>query len=115
MVLQVAIVLKDDQVDRIIHDLMEGGIGGSTIVECRGAVSEMADPEYRDHQPMFAAIRTIMNKAPKHSKMVLTILDDEKIEKAKNIVKGVMGDLTKPNTGIIFAVPLTYCEGLVAK
>ena len=43
------------------------------------------------------------------------VLPDEKVEEAKKIVNQVTGGLEQPDSGIMFAMPLTFVEGLVKK
>ena len=40
-------------------------------------------------------------------------LDDEQVSVARNVIVSIVGDLTKPNTGILFTVPIGYSEGVM--
>ena len=44
--------------------------------------------------------------------VIMFILDDEKMITARNIIKDIIGDINAPNTGIMFAMPVTYVEGI---
>ena len=42
--------------------------------------------------------------------MILVVLKDEEIQKVVDAIHQIAGDLQKPNTGIIFTVPVTRWE-----
>ena len=43
----------------------------------------------------------------------LLVVDDDEMKKARRTINDVIG-LDKPNTGIMFAVPVSFVEGLGA-
>jgi len=45
------------------------------------------------------------------NKTIFVVLDDDLVKPAIQAVKRVLGDLTKPNVGIIFVLPVEYVEG----
>jgi len=49
-----------------------------------------------------------------NSTIFSVIRTDETLEKAIALVHEIAGDLTKPNSGILFVVPITRIEGLAA-
>ena len=44
----------------------------------------------------------------------MMVLSEEEIQKAKLVVRQVVGGLDHPDTGIMFAVPALFVEGLGA-
>jgi hypothetical protein len=40
------------------------------------------------------------------------VLKDEQIEKAKEIIRKTVGDLSKPDTAIVFTLPVLSAEGI---
>ena len=46
-------------------------------------------------------------------KMMFFVVDDEEMKKARKTINDVIG-LDKPNTGIMFALPVSFVEGLGA-
>ena len=65
--------------------------------------------------PLFYGLRAIMEPEHRSSKTIFMVLPDEKVEEAKKIVNQVTGGLEQPDSGIMFAMPLTFVEGLVKK
>jgi hypothetical protein len=43
---------------------------------------------------------------------MMFVLRDEHVLTARETIKKVIGTLDKPNSAIMFAVPITYVEGL---
>jgi hypothetical protein len=39
-------------------------------------------------------------------------LKDEQVESAKEIVRGIIGDLSKPDTAVLFTLPILTAEGI---
>ena len=48
----------------------------------------------------------------KDSRTIFMALQDEKIEAAKAVVRGVVGDLSQPDTAVMFTLPVLSVEGV---
>ena len=48
----------------------------------------------------------------KTSKTMFTLIEEDKIDVLRKIINEKTGGLNKPDTGIAFAVPTTFVEGL---
>ena len=104
------LILKQvDLMNEILHELAEAGIKGGTIVDAKGMGESLLSME---DIPMFGALRQLLsNEEREDVKLLLFVVqDDEVVPTAKTIKKVV--DLEKPNTGILFSLPIYYCEGL---
>jgi nitrogen regulatory protein PII len=105
------VVLKQvDRVNDLIHALAEAGVHGGTIIDSTGMANALV--EY-DDLPFFGVLRHIVQDDGEKecSKTMFFVLEDEEIETVKGVIHKVI-DLSKPNSGIIFAVPVTFVEGL---
>ncbi len=115
MHLLIVILKKVELIDQIIKELAEVGVPGGTIIDTTGMASVL---ENMDDLPIFGMLRRVLNEsAPEEreaEKMLLFVLKDEELENTKDIVRNVIGDLNTPNTGIMFAVPVSFVEGLGA-
>lgn len=111
MQLLILILKNVDLIDKLIKKLAENEIRGCTILDGHGmgeALVEMGD------LPMFGTLRSLMSSSSKQpSKVMLMACKDDEIVKVTKVIKSVVGDLSKPNTGIMLSVPVYYCEGLV--
>ena len=106
------VVLKQvDLVNDLIHALAKAGVHGGTLIDSTGMASALAG--YED-LPIFGVLRRIVQDDGEKecSKTMLFVLKEEEIETVKRVIHKVVGDLSRPNSGIMFAVPVSFVEGL---
>jgi len=110
MQLLVLILKKVESVDEIMKKLAKVGVKGGTVVDGTGMAQSIADVE---DLPMFGILRHLVdeNISNSKSKILMFVLRDEEMIKAKVAIKEVV-DCRDPNSGIIFSIPITYVEGL---
>ncbi|MDD6401152.1 MAG: hypothetical protein PUG10_06040 [Lachnospiraceae bacterium] len=112
MNLLVVILKKANLVADICKELAEKGVHGGTIIDGTGMASVI---EKMDDLPMFGMLKAILADDDDNEvvKTMLFVMDDEELVTAKKIINEVVG-LDEPNTGIMFAVPVSFVEGLGA-
>lgn len=104
------ILKKVEIIEDLIKDLADAGLHGGTIIESTGMASTIAS---MDDGPIFGVLRRVLSNEDKESnKTLLFVVNDEELETAKRIIKKAIGDINAPNTGIMFAIPTTFVEGL---
>lgn len=104
-------VLDDStRLNEVLEAWIESGVKGVTILESTGVNRVLP----RDSaSPMFAGFAQIFGSGRVGHNTLFAVIDD--LEIADVAVKGterVLGDLTKPHTGIIFALPVVKTWGL---
>lgn len=110
MQLLVLILKQVELVDELIKELAEAGVHGGTILDGTGMANTLAN---MDDLPMFGLLRRVLSDEERElSKVMLFVMKDEQAIEARTIIKKVTGGLAKPNTGIMFSIPITYVEGL---
>lgn len=112
MNLLVVILKKADLVTEICKELAEEGVHGGTIIDGKGMASII---EKMDDLPIFGMLKSILSDDDDHEivKVMLFVMNDEETEEARKTIQRVVG-LDEPNTGIMFAVPVSFVEGLGA-
>lgn len=112
MNLLVVILKHADLVTEICKELVEEGVHGGTIVDGSGMASVI---EKMDDLPIFGMLRSILSDDDEKEivKMMFFVVNDDEMKKARKIINDVVG-LDKPNTGIMFALPVSFVEGLGA-
>ncbi len=111
MQLLILILKQVELIEDLLKKMAENNIRGCTILDGHGMGESLANME---DLPMFGTLRAMMatsNKQP--SKVLMMAVKDDEIIKTCEVIKSVVGDLSKPNTGIMLSVPVYYCEGLV--
>ncbi len=103
------ILKKVEHTEEIIHKLAESGVRGGTILEATGMANTLLDME---DLPIFGMLRHMLDSGEKEkSKVMMFVLEDQAVGSAKEVIKNIIGDFTKPNTGIMFSIPITDVEG----
>lgn len=112
MQLLILILKKVNLVDELIRELAEHGVHGGTIIDSTGMANVLGN---LDDLPMFGMLRKIINQengTKESCKTMLFLLKDSEVENARRIIRSVVGDLSRPNTAVMFSVPVTSVEGL---
>ncbi|MBB2181579.1 hypothetical protein H0486_01545 [Lachnospiraceae bacterium MD1] len=108
--LLVLILKKVQRMDDIIKQLAEAGVKGGTILDGTGMAKSLVNME---ELPIFDMLKALLADEEKEAcKVMLFVLKQDQVQDAKTAIKEVIGDLTAPNTGIMFTVPIDDIEGL---
>lgn len=112
MNLLIVILKNAELVTEICKELAEEGVHGGTILDGTGMASVI---EKMDDLPIFGMLRAILADDDEHDvvKVMMFVMDDAELTKARDIIRNVVG-LDEPNTGIMFALPVSFVEGLGA-
>lgn len=110
MQLLVLILNKVDYLQLIMTALLNIGIG-TTVLDCEGAM-HILNSSNVEPPPIFGSLRCFLNPEYKASKLLLMVVPSEKLEIAKNTIKSITGILERPDTGIMFNLPLSGVEGM---
>lgn len=108
MELLVLILNKTECLKDLLSAFMENDIKGATILNSQGMAHNLY--EYNELRFM-ASLRLLLDPEHKESKTILVVVEKEKIPVVSRIANEVTGGLDKPDTGIIFTVPVNYIEG----
>lgn len=98
---------KVELLDTLLGRLHDEGLG-ATFCDSKGMEQELV--EHNEHH-FLGSLHRLLNPARKESKVIFTVVADDKVELVAEIARDVTGGLNKPETGVLFAVPVTYAEG----
>ena len=107
------LVLKQvELVDRIMSSLANAGIHGATAIDSAGMAKSLT--KLNENIAMVQLLRGILSgEDDSHkSKTLFVIVKEEQVEDVKSTIKNITGDLSKPNAGIMFGIPVSFVEGL---
>lgn len=101
------ILNETEKLDDLLFKLEGSGITGGTILDSTG----MARMLYNNHRdiPMFGSMYMLMNEGRPMNKTILMVLDDEKVETAKGVIRKVC-DFSQPGVGVMFTLPVLSFE-----
>lgn len=109
MQLLIIVLNKLECLDKLLTALGKQKIPGATILDSKGMAQEL---EAHDELRFLGSLRLLMNPAHKENKTILMVLSDDKVPVVSKIVNEVTGGLDRPDSGILFTVPISYVEGL---
>lgn len=103
---------RTEYLEPLLEKLRVSGVRGATIFQSTGMMHVL--DKSGDDEPMFGALRQLFDPARKSSTTVMMVLEDAQTETVRSLVREVTGGLDKPDSGILFAVPVLFAEGLGA-
>lgn len=109
------VVLVLDNPDRCqdILDAWEGaGAKGITILESTG-IGRVRKSGLRDDFPLMPSLGDLFESGETHNRTLFSVVDG--LDAAHALVgaaQNIVGDLEKPNTGLLFVAPLLEVHGL---
>ena len=103
---------KTEYLEDILTELGNHNIIGATILDSEGMVRSLyAHDELR----FMGSLRRLIDPEHEKSKTIFIVLKEEKIPVVSDIVNSITGGLENPDTGVMFAVPISYAEGFGKK
>ncbi len=100
-----------NKLEDLLIQLSNRGLRGATIINSTG----MAQSLYGTNSLMMDSLKVLLNPGSEENRTIFTIVDDEQEKMFYEVVNEVIGPLSKPNTGIIFTLPIDSFNGLVPK
>ncbi len=111
MKLVTIILNKTECLENLLKEFSNNQLSGATIIDSKGMMQELFD---HDHEDLYflASLRTLLNPSHKENKTIIMVAKDEDLKLISEVVNKVTGGLDKPDTGILFTLPIDYLEGL---
>ncbi len=110
MQLLLVVLNKVELLESLLERLANAGVSGATILNSTGMLHELA--RNAEDLPIFGSLRFYLNPERDESKTIFLALEESKIECAKDIVREVVGDISKPDTAVMFTLPILSVEGV---
>ena len=110
MQLLLMVLNEVDMLDTLLEALMENGVRGATILSSTGMARELA--KNAEDYPIMGTLRYLLDPDREESKTIFMVLKDDQVESVKSVIRSVVGDLSKPDTGVIFTLPVSSAEGV---
>ncbi|MGL5978299.1 MAG: hypothetical protein ACRCZJ_04845 [Erysipelotrichaceae bacterium] len=111
MELMVIILQNPDHLEPLLAKYAKEDFRGATIFDSTGMATTLANADDQDEFKFFGALRTLLNPEHVQSKTILMVIQQSRLEQARQILESQVGDLSQPNTGILFTVPISQMFG----
>lgn len=107
MQLAVFVLSKTELLDDFLLSLSEAGIRGATVLDSKGMAHALPQ-----ESSFAASLRLILTPGHETGKTIFMVVPDEKINVISGVANQVCGDLNGPESGVLFALPVSYTEGI---
>lgn len=106
MYLLVTVVSNQEKLKPILKALKSLDIRGSIVINSQGSSS--IDNNYGDYRPALDSVLSSISELENYKKTILSLIEtEEKVNEAMDAIQALLGhNLKKPNTGIMFTIPL---------
>lgn len=111
MQLLILVLNKVECLDYLFEELIQIGVKGATVVDSKG----MARIVGEEGHSIFGSLRMLVDSDTESSKMVFMAVNDDLVEAVRATVDRVLGGLHKPDTGVLFGLPISFFDGKVDK
>ncbi len=110
----VSLVVHDPgRVDAIVRAWLEAGVTGMTLLDSSGLGRHMRDHDLRDDLPLFPSMRKVLEGEEHHSRLLFSVVPDGfELERLIEATERVLGPLDRPDSGILFVIPVARAVGL---
>jgi hypothetical protein len=110
--LVVLVLDNPDLCNSVLHAWEDVGVGGITILESTG-VNRVRRAGLRDDLPLMPSLSDLFKSGETHHRTLFSVVDSaDQTERLRLATEDVVGDLNKPNTGLLFVVHLYQVYGL---
>jgi len=109
MKLMVIVLNKVEMLEALLETMTARGLRGATILNSTGMLKVLTGSE---DLPLFGSLRYLIDSDREENKTILIVLREEQVAVAKETVHDIVGDLSKPNTAILFTLPVEDVEGI---
>ena len=103
----VAVINHEESIDSVLAGFVELGITGATVIESKGMGRVLSR-----EMPIFAGVRTLIERSRPANRTVFCVVDDGKVDDAIAMIQEACGSMTDPGAGIIFTLPVARVVGL---
>ncbi len=108
----VVLVLDNvSQFPRVLEAWQQAGVPGVTILESTGLRRMLG--VMRDDLPLIPSLRDVLASSELHHRTLFSVVEDQAtLERLIASTESIVGDFTRPHSGLLFVVPVTRVLGL---
>ncbi|MCI8565545.1 MAG: hypothetical protein HFI39_04365 [Lachnospiraceae bacterium] len=109
--LLIVVLNKIELLDKLLAALNDAEIRGATVLHSIGMAHELAGLE---DNYVISSLRAMFASDHHENRTIFMVIDQERITAATQVIDDVI-DLQKPDTGILFAVPVLFAAGIMER
>lgn len=98
-----------DKLEKLLHDLSEGGIKGATVIDSTGMAKVLS---HCDKEISFlGSLSIFLDPDREKNKTIFIVLEDKQVQIVVDIVNNTLDGFRGKNSGILFTIPIDYIQG----
>lgn len=105
----VLVLNKTELLDDLLVAFREVNLPSATVLRSMGMMQSLSGME---EQRIISTLAPLIMTSHSDNKTIFMIVDTEKAEIARQVVRDVLGDMSHPDTGIMFGLPILFTEGI---
>ena len=108
----VLVLNKVDELEDVLAAMMKAGVQGATILDSQGMGSAIVIGD-NQNLPLFGSLKSMFDREHPYNKTVFTIIETEELlNNTITAIQDTVGNLDKPNEGLMFTVPVMNVYGM---
>ena len=112
MKLLTLILKQTELISELNDELGNIGVKHGTIIDAK-SMTAVLNALSDDSIIMGGLFRRVKNfEYNEECKMLMFVLEDEQIQPVRDVIKQVIGDISKSGTAVMFTMPIDFAEGL---
>ena len=107
------ILNKTEKLDAILTEFAQNGINGATVIDSKGMARILSNKHDDNEIPFLASLRSFLKPERENNITIFTLIQDDQLSVAVEIIEKIIGDLSIKNNGIVFSFPIDYVKGII--
>lgn len=107
MQLLLFVLNKEEHLEEVLEAFLELGISGATIIDSIGMGRILAHDI-----PIFAGFRNLMQESRPGNKTIMTVVEDEQIQRIVKGIEQICGSFDEPGNGVFITLPIGFAKGI---
>jgi nitrogen regulatory protein PII len=101
---------KTGVVDELLKEFVNINVRGATIIDSMGMGRALMKSDM-DEMPIIGNIRMMLYEGKPFNKTIFSVITDEQVPLVIDAVQRVVGDMSQPDVGIMFTIPVDNVIG----
>jgi nitrogen regulatory protein PII len=109
----VVLILPDmEKGAKVLEAWEAAGVSGITVLNSTG-LGRLRRRSHRDDIPLLPSLANFLQSPEHHHQTFLSVVGSEELlDRVLAVTQETLGDMTRPDSGVIFAVPVSHAIGL---
>lgn len=108
MKMLISVLNRTEDLEPVLNKLEQENIRGATVLQSRGMAMTLV--KYFDGS-FLGSLRSMMEPDREENRTIFMVIRDDEVDCAVDAIESVVGSFDRPNTGIVFTIPVDFFKG----